>query len=336
MRVTFLGAGAFGIPTLRALHKHHDVLGVVTQPDKPAGRKRKLTPTPIAQEAEALGLTATRSADVNTPECVAQLRAWDARAAVVIAFGQKLSDEVIAAAGRDLAVNLHASLLPKYRGAAPIQRAVMEGERDTGVAVIGLAQRMDAGPVYASAATPVGPLETAGELHDRLAQLGPDAVLRVLDQLDRGALSPAEQDESLATKAPKLKKTDGTVSFDQPADDVRARVHGLTPWPGCRVSWFSKDLDRRELILRRVEAASPASGAVAPVIAPSNAKPGEVLPASADAASGAVHVACAPGVLRLLEVQAPGSGPMPVAQFVAGKPIRPGDRFEALSPASGP
>ncbi|MEM9295764.1 MAG: methionyl-tRNA formyltransferase [Planctomycetota bacterium] len=321
--MTFLGAGAFGIPTLRALHQRHDVVGVVTQPDKPAGRKRVLTPTPIAQQAEALGLTATRSQDVNTPDFVAQLRQWDARAAVVIAFGQKLSDDVISAAGRDLAVNLHASLLPKYRGAAPIQRAVMDGQPTTGVAVIGLAQRMDAGPVYAAASTPIDPQETSGELHDRLSQLGPDAILGVLDQLEQGSLSPQTQDESRATKAPKLKKADGTVAFDQPADRVRALAHGLTPWPGCRVAWFSTSGERRELVLKRVDAMPDARTA--------GAQPGEVLPPHA-AGPDDVRIACATGAIKLLEVQAPGSGPMPIAQFITGRPIRPGDRFEDIPP----
>ena len=216
MRLILLGSGAFGLPTFKHLHAHHDVCAVISQPDRPAGRKRQLTATPVAQWAADVGLPTFKPDDANAPQTVAQLAAYKADAAVVIAFGQKLSPLLIDALGR-LVVNLHASLLPKYRGAAPINWAMIHGEQATGVSVISLAQKMDAGLIYATAQTPIDPLETAGELHDRLAALGPAVVSDVLRAFADGSLRGVPQDERLATRAPKLSKADGHVDFTQDA-----------------------------------------------------------------------------------------------------------------------
>jgi len=311
MRILFFGSGEFGLPTLQRLCAEHEVLAVVTQPDRPAGRKQKLTPTPIARWAQANALTVHKAADVNTDAFVKQVAGDQPDASVVIAFGQKLSPALVEAMGR-LAVNLHASLLPKFRGAAPINWAMIRGEARTGVSVIGLAQRMDAGPIYATDALDIDPEETAGELHDRLAKLGPDAVCRVLDDLARDTLDPLEQDEAQATKAPKLRKADGTVDFSLPADAVRCRVHGLTPWPGCRVRWRQADGgDGGMLMLRRVRAGEPR---------PQGLEPGTVGEGGA--------VAAADAWVQLREVQAPGGKPMPIDAFLRGHALQAGDRLE--------
>lgn len=228
MRIVFLGSAEFGLPTLKRLHDRHEVVAVVSQPDRPAGRKRKLAPTPVAAFARDQGMTVHTTDDVNTDEFVDTIRRLEADAGIVIAFGQKLGQPLVAALGR-LAVNLHGSLLPKYRGAAPVNWAVINGETETGLTVISLAQRMDAGLIYAQSATPIDPLETAGELHDRLAAMGPDLIEKVLADFDVGALQGREQDESQATRAPKLSKADGWVAFDADATQVRCRIHGLTP-----------------------------------------------------------------------------------------------------------
>lgn len=328
MRLLFLGSGAFGLPTLEHLHAQHELLAVVTQPDKPAGRKRVLTPTPVGQWAQAQGLPTYKEVDVNTPEFVQQVRDLKPDAAVVIAFGQKLSPELIEALG-ELAVNLHSSLLPRYRGAAPINWAMINNDPETGVSVIGLAQRMDAGEVYALDKLAIDPHETAGELHDRLAKLGPAAVGKVLNDLLHGSLQPIPQDDQQATKAPKLKKSDGTVDFNQPADDVRARIHGLTPWPGCKVLWHkaadgiggpptpsppmtSAALPPQTLTLLRVEA-DPT---------PVSALPGTVLDDN--------RIACNPGTIRPLQLQLPGKRAMSLKDFTAGHPLLPGQRFLTL------
>lgn len=325
MRLIFLGSGEFGLPTLRELCQQHQVLAVVSQPDRPSGRRRQSTPTPVSSWAQQAGLELFKVADVNESACVDRLGALKPDAAVVIAFGQKLGPALIGAMGR-LAVNLHASLLPKYRGAAPINWAIINGEVQTGISVIGLAARMDAGLVYGQAETPIDPLETAGQLHDRLAQMGPALVGQVLHDFEAGTLQGLVQNELLATRAPKLTKADGTVRFDAMAQDVRNRVHGLTPWPGARVVWVQgqgAQVVRRPLILRRVAAEPDLScfiGLNRGV--DQQPAPGTILAGH--------RVAVRDGVVRLLEVQAPGGRLMSVADFARGQSINEGDRLEPV------
>lgn len=314
MRLLFFGSGAFGLPALEHLCGQHEVVQVISQPDKPAGRKRVLTPTPIAQWALDQGYTVPRVDNVNTPEFVQQIKSYEADASVVIAFGQKLSPQLIDAMGK-LAVNLHSSLLPKYRGAAPINWAMINNEPVTGNSVIALAQRMDAGVVYATNQTPIDPNETAGELHDRLAGMGPQVIAEVLKQFADGTLRPVEQDESQASKARKFTKTDGTVSFDQPADLVRARVHGLTPWPGCKVRWIKDDgTDKGVLTLKRVADEANRS---------STANPGTL--------DDPLRVACSEGAIRLVELQAPGGKTMAAEDFAHGQGLSVGDSLQPLA-----
>lgn len=324
MKLIFLGSGEFGLPTLEALvaDAARDVVAVVSQPDRPAGRKRQLTPTPIAAWAEARGLPVLKTDDVNNPDFIAQVAAFEADASIVIAFGQKLGDPFIAALGR-LAVNLHASLLPAYRGAAPINWAVINDDKTTGVSVIALAQRMDAGDVYATADLRIDPTQTAGELHDALAQLGPDAIGRVLRDLEQGTLNPQPQDETKATKARKLSKTDGTVDFNRPAFDVRARIHGLTPWPGCRVNWTSHETGKTQALFLRRALAEPEM-ACFPGLEQAEAPPvpGTVLPDH--------RIACADGAVRLVELQLPGKPVMTLEAFLNGHAFAPGDQLSGI------
>lgn len=305
MRLIFFGSGSFGLPTLRRLTDAHEVVLVVTQPDRPSGRKRVPTPTPIGEFAAEVGLPTIKPETPNDAAVIDRIHATDADAYVVIAYGHKLSDRLL---GETFAINLHGSLLPKYRGAAPINRAVIEGETETGVSVITLAQRMDAGLILAQQATRIDPMETAGELHDRMADFGPEVIGDVLARHESGTLKPIEQDDSQATAAPKLSKREGTVRFDQPADRVRARVHGLTPWPGCTVR-----LDGREVKLIRVEAID-------------DDVQGEV---------GSVDergiIACDPGTIRIIEIQPPGKRIMTFEQYAPGHPVSTGARCEQVS-----
>jgi methionyl-tRNA formyltransferase len=307
MRIVYFGSGFFGLPTLRRLVQEHDVALIVTQPDRPAGRHRTLTPTPIAEFAHSVGIETFKPADPNAAESVSRIHATHADAYVVIAYGHKLGDELLAGVSGGPAINLHASLLPKFRGAAPINWAMIHNERETGVSVIGLARRMDAGPIFVQRETPIDPRETAGELHDRLAAIGADAVAEALDRFRDGTLEPVPQDESEATRAPKLTKADGTVGFDRPAGLARARIHGLNPWPGCTVR-----LAQRELKLMRVEAIENDRAEDAGTLLPDGT------------------VVCNPGAVRLLEVQPPGGRVMSFDAFARGHGIQGGERLEPL------
>lgn len=235
---------------------------------------------------------------------------------MVIAFGQKLSPRLLAATG-SLTVNLHASLLPAYRGAAPINWAMIHGETRTGVSVIGLAQRMDAGVVYRQAALAIDPSETAGELHDRLAELGPEVILGTLADHEAGRLEGIAQDDALASKAPKLSKSDGTVNFAQSAVNVRNRVHGLTPWPGCRVIWRpiagGQDI---VLTLHRVSEVHAADSILA--------APGTLI-------SPRGEVATQDHLIQLAVLQMPGCKVLTFEHFTNGRPFAGGDQLLPLT-----
>src|SRR4051812_39823263 len=229
LNIIFAGSGEFGLPTLRALRDAgHEIVQVFSQPDRPAGRGRKLTPTPIAQLAIEQNLPLIRTANINT-ESLPQ-----ADVMVVIAFGQKIADSVVNHP-RLGSVNLHSSRLPKYRGAAPINAAILAGETVTGNSIIRLAQRMDAGAILGQSSVEIGELETAGELHDRLAADGAPLMLPVLDALAAGTAAEVAQNEAEATLAPKMSRDTARIDWSQSAEQIALKVRGLFPWPGCRV-----------------------------------------------------------------------------------------------------
>lgn len=305
MRLVFLGSGAFGVPTLRTLFAEHEVAMVVTQPDRPAGRGGKLRPTPIAELAAQHETEVIKPERINRAEVIEHVRCVDADAWVVIAYGQKLGTRLLDGI---FAVNLHASLLPRWRGAAPIHHAVMAGDAETGNSVITLAEEMDAGDVLATTRRVIEPTQTTGELHDLLAQDGPTAVLEVLDAHRDGRVQRAVQNSSEVTLAPKLSRRDAAIDFGRSGDHVRAHINGLSPWPGCTV-----DVGGTRLKLLR---AGPAEG---------SGSPGELL----DANSGVV--ACGEGAFRLVEVQPAGKKPMAFAEFARGRSIETGTLLLATS-----
>ncbi len=306
MRLVYFGAGEFGLPTLQRLLTEHDVVLAVTQPDRPAGRSRRTTPTAIARFADSKGIDVIKPDRPNEPDVIEQIRSRQAEGFVVIAYGHKLSEALL---GETFAINLHASLLPKYRGAAPINWAMINGEEHTGLSVITLSQTMDAGSVLASSSTSIDPMETAGELHDRLAEMGPEVILRTLDGFTNGALEPIVQDASLACRAPKMSKADGTVDFDRPANAVRCRVHGLTPWPGCTVT-----IGDQRLKVLRVQVVEETDA--------NSREPGEILTDCS--------VACNPGVVKLLSVQPPGGKAMTFEAYCNGRKVHAGARLLPL------
>ena len=304
MRVGFFGSGAFGLPTLEALMAEHEVAFVASQPDRPAGRRRQLRATSISESALMHDITLLRPESLDE-DAVRLIRGFEVDAWVVIAYGLKLPQSLLA---DRFACNLHGSLLPRWRGAAPIQRCLMAGDRETGVSVITLASEMDAGDVLAERATTIDPLETAGELHDRLSLLGPEVVLETLAAHANGKLISRSQVESEVTLAPKLSRAEATVGFEQDAHDVRGRIHGLTPWPGCDVM-----IADQKLRLRRVQAHDVSHNASAGTFLES----GYVACGSADQ-----------GAIEILEVQPAGGRPMTWSDWLRGHPLPSDARIE--------
>ena len=311
MRIVFFGSGAFGVPTLEALVARHEVVLVVSQPDRPAGRGKVMTPTPIATRAAELGLRVVKPEDVNEAAMRDEIRALGAAAWVVIAFGQKLSRELLDGV---FAINLHGSLLPAYRGAAPIQRAVMDGCTESGVSVISLAERMDAGLVYATASRPIEPGSISDEVHDQLSLLGPAVIEDVLARHAAGTLVGVTQDESKATRARKLSKSEATIDLTAvDASTARARIHGLNSWPGCTV--LIGDLAVK---LIRVDLGAPmmAPGGGVGVFGPNGV------------------ITTRSGAIRVLEIQPVGKRTMPIAEFLSGRAKLVGSPVRPMPPAT--
>lgn len=313
MRIVVLASGAFAESTIRWLAQSgHEVPLIVTQPSRGSGRGRKQTPTPVRVLADELKIPSAEMEDVNSPESLGLLKSLSPRILLVIAFGQKLGSPLLQLAPCG-AINLHASLLPKYRGAAPINWAIVNGETQTGCTVFQIVSKMDAGPIFAQDAADILPDETAGELHDRLAILGVQTVqaaLAMFEQTD----SPVgiSQDDALATKARKLKKTDGYIDFAAPAREVYNRIRGMSPWPGATATFVSSS-GRNETITIVGARCLPEAQAL------------RESPGTLDAQ---LHVQTVDGVIEVLAIQPAGSRAMSWADFVNGRHVRPGDRFE--------
>jgi methionyl-tRNA formyltransferase len=297
MDLLFAGSGEFGLPTLRALIERHRIVHVYTQPDRPAGRGKKLTPTPIGAFAEANRLPLTKTPDLNAETLP------PADALVVIAFGQKISPAVTEHA-RFGAINLHASRLPKYRGAAPIHRAIMAGENVTGNTIIRLAPKMDAGSVLGMTSLAIGELETTGELHDRLAEDGPKLVLKILDKLESETATEVEQNESMATLAKKISRETAILDFSRPAVELARLIRGLYPWPGCRVEL----LDAEGKVLRKL------------TLVRARPLPAEGIPMTPATISPTGLISTGSGTLDVVEVVPEGGNPMPLAAYRNGNP----------------
>lgn len=314
MRILFFGSGHFGIPTLRNLLQNHDIALVVTQPDRPKGRGLKSAPTPVRTRARELGLDVMAVENVNAPDVVAQLIELRADLGVVIAFGQKIGPALLSG-NTGGCINAHASLLPRYRGAAPVHWAIIRGEDKTGVTVFKLVERMDAGPVLTSRWTYIKPEETADELHDRLAGIAVDAVRAALELYALNPNPPGEpQDDAAATAAPRLTKQDGEIHFDRPARELALQICGMWSWPGARCRFVKAGGDKsEEVILCRARVAeSP----------PLQLPPGQCDPL--------MHVATADGALEILQIKPAGGQLMSWPDFVNGRRVRAGDRFESL------
>jgi methionyl-tRNA formyltransferase len=318
MRIVFLATGSFAIPTLKQFSNEDSdikIACVVTQPDRPRGRGRMLSPTPVKAAALELGFRMVEAADVNDADQLELARSLHADVGVVIDFGQKVGAEY-RAAFRGGCVNLHASLLPAYRGAAPFQWAIINGEAKTGVTVFGLVNRMDAGPVFSQMETDLSPDETADDLHDRLAEMGPETVLRALRLFEGDRIPEGEvQDESRATKAPKLSKADGRIDFCRPAVEIVRRIHGTWSWPGASCRFESADGARSEIVTvarARVDSCSETGGDVGML-------------------NDDLLVATGDGRVEFMEIKPQGGRLMSFRDFVNGRRVVAGDRFATIT-----
>ena len=308
MRIVFLGSGAFAIPAFEALiAAGHEVAALITQPDREKGRGRSLAPPPLKPVAEARGVAVHQPRRIREPAAQETLRALAPDVQVVVAYGQILPRSVIEIP-RLGTVNVHGSLLPRYRGAAPVQWAIVNGERETGVTTMLIDEGLDTGPTLLSRSTPIGPEETAAELEARLAAMGAEVLIETLAGIGAGTLRPEPQDHARATLAPIIKKEDGRIDWSQAAEILARRVRGFHPWPGTFTTWRGQPLK----VLR---ARAEAGGGLAP---------GEI---AAD--RDGILVGCGQATrLRLLEVQPESRRPMTAAAFAAGLRLAPGARFD--------
>lgn len=306
-RALFFGTPEIAVGALDALLERCDVPLVVCQPDKPVGRAQTVEPGPVKRRALELGLAVHQPTKVRVPEFAARLREQRADVAVVFAYGRILTPEVLRAP-RLGCVNLHASLLPRYRGAAPINWAIARGEAETGVCLMQMDEGLDTGPVLARRALPIGPDETAPELARRLATLGAALVRDELPRVLRGELSPTPQDDALATLAPILTRADGLVDWSRASSEVHDLVRAMVPWPGAHTTLRGKAL--KVLATRLVDG---------------HGAPGEVLRAD----KAGVVVACGAGAVELLTAQLEGRKALAGRELAAGRAVTPGDMLGA-------
>lgn len=300
MRIVFIGAGEIGVPTLQALLRssEHQLTGVVTQPDKPVGRAQRIEPTPIKRALTGSKIPVLQPARIKDRQAIEEIRALQPDAIVVMAYGQILPREVLEIP-RIACLNLHASLLPRWRGAAPIQAAIAAGDSVTGVTVMYMAEGLDTGDILLQREIDILPTDTGGSLHDRLAQIAPNALLDALQMLAKGNAPRIPQDNALATYAPKLTRDDGKIDWSQPAEIIERKIRAFNPWPGA----FS------EIAAPGVRKLKIFSAATVDL----SGKPGEFLRSGKE-----LIVAAGKNALSLNEVQPEGKRRMDAAAFLRG------------------
>jgi methionyl-tRNA formyltransferase len=307
LRIVFFGSPEFAVPSLAAVASDHEVVAVVTRPDRAAGRGMKQAPPPVKDLAAHLGLPVLAPATLRAPALVADLAARRPDLFVVVAYGRILPPELLAIPALG-PWNVHASLLPRYRGAAPIQWAIMRGESQTGVCIMRMEAGLDTGPVAARALTPIADEDTAASLSVRLSELGAALLRATLPRIAAGAVTLEPQDETRATLAPPLRKEDGRLPFVAPARQLAAHARGVDPWPGPTAF-----LDGQPIKL------------FSPRVVDGQGEPGVVL----GLGPAGLMVACGEGAVAFAELQLPGRRRLPAAAVLAGRPIPPGTRLRS-------
>ena len=309
-RIVFMGTPPFAVPALKALHENgHDVAMVVTQPDRPRGRGRKLAPPAVKALALDLGYHVLQPRSIKTEEFFAEVSKLEPDFLIVIAYGKILPENLIAMPGQGT-INVHASLLPKYRGPAPIQWAVINGETETGVCTQFMEKELDTGDVLLSISETIRPDDTAGDLHDRLAVKGSKVLIETLNGLADKTIKPVSQDHSQATYAPMLTKDDGLINWNKSADILESFIRGVTPWPGAYT--FLGDKRFKIFKSRSIETELSESPA-----------PGTIIKGFPDE----LRIATASGVLSIEEIQGASGKRLAIKDFLRGHPIQPGEVF---------
>jgi methionyl-tRNA formyltransferase len=314
MRLIMMGTGPFAVPAFRGLYTTgHELAALVTRPLTPPRGTRKPPPAPMRNVAAEHGTPIYDPEDVNAPDANERLREYEADLLVVCDYGQILSAETLSTA-RLGGINIHGSLLPKYRGAAPVNWALYHGERETGVSLIHMTPQLDAGPVIAQGRTPIEPDETAEQLEQRLSEIGARLVLESLGPLEAGRLEPITQDASLASKAPRLKKTDGLIDWSRPALAIKNHIRAVYPWPRAYTFWHRPDGPPLRLIVGPVAVVDSSSSSVAP---------GTVV----DVAPDRLTLQTGEDAVSLTSLQPAGKRELAIAEFLRGYQVQVGDRF---------
>jgi methionyl-tRNA formyltransferase len=307
LRLIFMGTPEFAVPTLLELVAHgHEVAAVYTRAAKPAGRGMKLQPTPVEVEARRLGIPIETPSSLKSPEALEQFRSYNADAAVVVAYGMILPQAILDTPKLGC-FNLHASLLPRWRGAAPINRAIMSGDTQTGVMVMKMDAGLDTGDVAMAERTDITDAMTASDLHDTLARLGADLMVRAIGALERDKLQLTRQSEQGVTYAAKIDKAEARIDWNRPAGAVLHHIHGLSPFPGA---WCEMPIDGEPVRVKILRGATSAGSGI----------PGQLL-------DDRLAVACKEGSLRILELQRAGKAPMKAEDFLRGTPLKPPARL---------
>jgi methionyl-tRNA formyltransferase len=307
LRVVFMGSPPFAVPALDALLTRHEVALVVAQPDKPAGRGQHVTRPPVACRADAAGVPVVQPRSARTGELAFALRAARPDLGVVVAYGKILPPDVLAAP-RHGCVNIHASILPAYRGAAPIQRALLAGATETGVTIMQLDEGLDTGPTLGCRRIPIEISDTSGTLHDRLAPLGAELLLAAVASIEAGTAIATPQDHARASYAPMLTKADGVIDWTAAAERVRDRIRAVDPWPGAATWAGATRLKLFGALVTRPSGSAPAG------------EPGRVLVVD----GSGMQVACGDGVVTVAEVHPAGKRRMTAAAFAAGRAVSAG------------
>jgi methionyl-tRNA formyltransferase len=322
--LVFFGTPAFAVPSLRALVREgHELALVVTQPDRPAGRGWRPAPSPVKDAAGALGLPLAQPESVAASDFAETLRRVNPEVCVLVAFGQKITPELLALPPAGW-INLHASLLPRWRGAAPVPRAIMAGERETGVTTLYLSTGWDTGDMILRRRVPMDPEENAGELWSRLAEVGAEVLAETMALVARGAAPREPQDEREATLAPRLRPEEGELDWRRPAGELHNLVRALAPSPGAYTFWRG-----RRLKVWRTRVGEPAEAE----IEPGGARGGP--PGTVRVAGEALYVATGGGRLELREIQTEGGRVLAAAEFARGQRLQPGERFGADQRSGG-